>query len=84
MVIAFRREELVNGETHLLEHIAGVFGIWATFFCRHTEIVDRHQHLYVANQLNDGKDSERYQDHLFGIVVHETTAEALAYAYRDA
>ncbi len=84
MVVALWREELVNRETHFFEHIAGVFGVRAAFLSRHTEIVDRHQHLHVANELNDSEDAQGDQDNLFGIVVHKATAETFTYAYRNA
>ena len=55
-VVALGREKLVYGEAHLFKDIAGVLGVGTAFFRWHTEIVDGHQHLYVANELYDGED----------------------------
>ena len=46
------REKFINREADSLECIARVFGVTATFLCRHTEIVCRYKHLHVTFKLD--------------------------------
>ena len=81
--VAFWREEFIDREAHFLKHVTGVFGVRAALLGGHTEIINRHQHLHITDELNDGEYPQRHEYHLFGVVVHETAAETLAYAYRN-
>ena len=79
------REKLVDREAHLAEQVAGaVGGRAAALLARHAEIVHRHQHLDVADQLHDGEDAQRNIDVAAVGVVAEIAAVAVADVGRDA
>ena len=63
----FRREKGVGWEINAAEHFTRIVACGRAFLCRNAEIVGRNQHLYVADDLYNGKQPNG----------HENTAAAL-------
>ena len=78
MVVALGREELVDREAHFLENVARIFRVGTAFLRRHTEVINGHQHLHVADELYDGENAERNHDDAAVGAVDEVAAVAVA------
>ena len=83
VVVILRREKLVDRKAHLAEQLTGIVARRAAFLARHTEIVDRHQHLYVTDELDDGKHPDGNQYDLAVMYLAEIAAVAIDDALRD-
>lgn len=83
LVVDLGREELVHGEAHLLEQVAGVVARRAALLGGHAEIVHRHEHLDVAHELYDGEDPDGHEDELAVPSVAEMAAVPFADAVGD-
>ena len=59
------REKFVKREFYLLELVAGIVGCACAFLFRYTEIVNRNEHLYIANKLNNREKSDGYDNLVF-------------------
>ena len=59
------REKFVKREFYPLELVAGIVGCACAFLFRYTEIVNRNEHLYIANKLNNREKPEGYDNLVF-------------------
>ena len=79
------REKFIDREAHFAEQIAGIVGCRAAaLLTRHAVVVNRHQHLHIADELDDGKDTDGDIDDLAVGLVTEVAAVLIADTLRNA
>lgn len=82
-MVLLGREELINREHHFAEQIAGFVSGFRAVLGGNAEVIDRNQHLDIADKLNDGEDSKRYIDSLAVVGIHKASAEVVGNSLRD-
>ena len=83
--VIFGREELIDREAHFTEQITGIVGCrTAAFLAGHAIVVNRYEHLYVANELDNGKDADGNIDDLAVGLIAEVSAVLIADTLRNA
>jgi hypothetical protein len=79
----FGREELIGREVDLAEQLAGIIRCGYALLLRNAEIIGWNQHLYVAFDLNNGKDSDGGVNRLAVAAHTEFAAIAFTNALRN-
>ena len=79
----FRREKLIGWEINAAKQLTGVIRCSHTFLIRDTEIISGYQHLDIALDLYNGKDTNGSINHFTGIFGAEVSSVLFADAFRD-
>ena len=83
--VIFGWEELIDREAHFTEQITRIVGCrTATFLAGHAIVINRYQHLNVANKLDNGKDADSDIDDLAVGLIAEVSAVLIADTLRNA
>ena len=79
----FRREKLIGWEINAAKQLTGVIRCSHTFLIRDTEIISGYQHLDIALDLYNGKDTNGSINHFTGIFGAEVSSVLFADTFRD-